>query len=151
MPLVGGDAPMRGKRNEEKETTPALCLAKTVYTAMIIAGFICFLGAFFPVHQNEGEQADLVAYYLTWCLPYGIPCLLIALMGVLGVGNAELRPRFLKNAGISGIISGSLLMAGSFPLVIVFQAWEFFFSIMIIGACVLAMGIVQISAQKESK
>ena len=137
--------------DREVDTSSALSLAKTVYTAMIIAGLICFLGAFFPVHTHAAEVADKIPYYLAWVIPYAIPCFSIAFMGVLGIGNVGLKPWYKKYAGIFGIIAGSILMAGSFPLVIGFQAWEFFFSILIIGGCVLAMGIVQHSALKDSK
>ena len=141
---------MRSDRFEEKSTAESL--GKTVYTSLIIAGLICFLGALFPVYLNQGNASgDLLSYYLTWSLPYGIPCLCFVIIGIAGLGNVSTNIIFKKNAGLFGIITGGLLMAGSFPLAIILQAWEFFISILVIGGCVLAMGILQLSAFKKGE
>ena len=127
-------------------------LGKTAYTAMIIAGIISFAAMFFPVHQHRGaEVTDLLSYYLPWCLAYGIPCLAIATYGVIGVSLMSSHPFIKKSSGIASIISGALVIAGSFPLAIFFQAWEFFTSLLVIGGCVLAIGIIQQSALKNNE
>ena len=114
---------------------------------MIIAGIISFAGMIFPVYQHQPKEAtDLLGYYLPWCLAYGIPCFAMAVYGVLGLTMLTNYDFFKNSAGIAGIISGSLLIIGSFPVVIFYQAWEFFFSILIIGGCVLAIGILEQSA-----
>lgn len=141
---------MRSDRFATKTTSDGLL--KTVYTAMIIAGFITFAGMFFPLHQHRGgEVTNLVSYYLPWSLAYGIPCLAIATYGVMGISLSSSHPFIKKSSGIAGIVSGSLVMLGSFPLVIAFQAWEFFISLLVIGGCVLAMGILQQSALNKNE
>ena len=141
---------MRSDRFEEKSTAESL--GKTVYTSLIIAGLICFLGALFPVYLNQSRAGDnLTSYYLAWGLPYGIPCLLFVVIGIAGLGQISFKPFFKNYAGLFGIITGGLLVAGSFPLAIILQAWEFFVSILVIGGCVLAMGILQLSAVRKGE
>lgn len=140
---------MRGDKYEKKSTSESL--GKTVFTSMIIGGFICFVGMFFPLQQASNEAKDLLAHYLPWCLAYGIPCLGVATYGLCGITMMNSHPFFLKSAGIAGVIAGSLIMISAIPLAIAFRAWEFMISLLVIGACIVAMGALEISALKHKE
>ena len=143
---------MRSDRFNKPTRSTSENLAKTCYTAMVIGGVITFAGMFFPLQQHQGaDVTDLLGYYLPWCLAYGIPCLAIAIYGVFGITLLKNYPFLQNSSGIAGIISGSLIVIGSLPLAIVFQAWEFFISLLVIGGCILAIGILELTALKNKE
>lgn len=141
---------MRSDRFAKRTTSEGL--AKTCYTAMMIASIFSVIAMIFCVHQNKPESVtDLLPYYLPWALGYGIPALLIFIFSTLGLFQLNNYIFFKKIAGILSIVVGSLIIVSCFPLAFLYQAWEFFFSVLIIGACVLAMGILEQLALKRGE
>lgn len=128
-------------------------LAKTGYTALIISGLITFLAMFFPLQQSQtvdGRQM-VIGEMLPWLLAYGIPCLLVAAYGVFGLTSIKSNPFVKKSAGIIIIVGGALTAGAAIPIGIFFQAWEFFVSVLAIGGCIIAIGILALKAEKNGE
>ncbi|MCR5348263.1 MAG: hypothetical protein K6E59_01480 [Bacilli bacterium] len=123
-------------------------LFRTLSMALIIAGIISFAAMFYALFQNRPEAAG-ASYYLPWCLPYGIVNLLMAAMGTAFTTLSKEKPSLYKPGAIAGIVSGGLLIAQSVPIVIWLSNVEFFISVAVIGACVIAIGILTLSSLKE--
>ena len=124
-------------------------LFRTMAMAMVIAGFICFAAMFWCLYRAAPEGAG-VAYYLPWCLPYGIVDLAIAGTGVAFTTLSKEKPSLYKPGEIIGIVMGGLLVVESFPLVISLGNVEFFISVLVIGACVIVIAALGLAQMKEN-
>lgn len=127
---------------------PGESLFRTMAMAMVIAGFICFAAMFWPLYQNRPENADL-AYYLPWCLAYGIPNMLMAGLGVYFTTVSKDKPALYKPGDIVGIVAGGLLVGEAFPIIIVLHHTEFFISVLVIGGCLIVLGALALSSIKQ--
>ena len=137
---------MRAVRKEEKYKGEGLF--RTMSMAMVIAGFISFAAMFWPLHQGAPSGAG-ASYYLPWCLSYGIVDLAIAVAGVAFTTLSKEKPGLYKPGNIVGIVAGSLLFLQAFPIVIWLNNVEFFISVMVIGACVLAIAVLGLADLKN--
>lgn len=125
-------------------------LFRTMAIALLIGGLIGFAAMFFALRQKAPEGAGLT-YYLPWCLSYGITNFLIAFFGVLMTTLSKEKPGLYKPGDIIGIVMGSLLVLEAFPLVIFLGNVEFFISMMVIGACIIVIAALGLSALKEDQ
>lgn len=134
---------------KEEEPKKGESLVRTLGIAMVIAGVITFVAMFFCLRNKQGEATDLMAFYLPWVLPYGIVDLAIAGLGVFLTTNAKDKPNLYKFFDIMGIVSGGLIFLSGIPLIVFLSNIEFFISVLVIGACVIAIGITGLTALKE--
>ena len=123
-------------------------LFSTMGISFVIAGFITLAALLFLLVQNAPAGAG-VEYYLPWALPYGIVNVLIASLGVAFSSNAKEKPGWYFPGFIIGIVCGALLFLEGLPLAIFLSNVEFTISVMVIGACVVAISIVGLTQLKE--
>lgn len=116
--------------------------------AMIIGAVMCFVAMFFPLRQKAPADAGL-SHYLPWCLAYGIVNVLFAGAGVYFTTVSKEKPVLYFPGFIVGIVFGALLIGEGLPIGIVLGNVEFCISAIVIGACVIAISAVGISALKE--
>lgn len=135
---------------EEDKPNKGESLFRTMAMAMIIAGIVCFVAMFFPLHTKRPVDAG-VDYYLPWCLPYGIVDMIIAGLGVFFTTMSKEKPGLYKPGFIVGIVAGSLLLSSGIPIAIFLSNVEFSISVMVIGACVGAIAIVGLKQLKEDQ
>lgn len=123
-------------------------LFRTMAMAMIIASIMCFAAMFFPLFRKAPPDAGL-SYYLPWALSYGIVNLLLAGLGVFFTTISKEKPNLYKFGDIVGIVGGSLFVLEGIPVGIFLSHAEFCISMIVIGACVIAIGVVALKALKD--
>ncbi len=117
---------------------------------MIIVAFIIFIAMFYCLNKSYVE-GDKLAYYLPWCLGYGIPAVLVAAWGVYGATRQDkIRSQMLKVL-IGGIVASVLDIAGTIPLLAVWGNVEFFVSGLVIAACCAGISITGLVALSQAK
>ena len=138
----------RNNRVEPFQTT--FNLTKTTGPSMIIVAFIIFIAMFYCLNKSYVE-GDKLAYYLPWCLGYGIPAVLVAAWGVYGATRQDkIRSQMLKVL-IGGIVASVLDIAGTIPLLAVWGNVEFFVSGLVIAACCAGISITGLVALSQAK
>ena len=139
---------MRDIKKEEPKQGEGLF--RTMAMALVIAGFMCFGAMFWPLYQGRPVGAGS-AYYLSWCLPYGIVNGGIAAFGVYATTISKEKPDFYKAGSILGIVASSLLVIEAFPIVIFLKNWEMFFSVLAIGGCCLGLSILGLTSLRDNR
>lgn len=139
----------RPTRSEPYQSTYAL--SKTSATGLIILGVVIFVAMFYLLQNGYTGAKDGASYYLPWCLSYGIPCVLVAGVGVYWLTHEIKKPFETKVFAILCIVIGTVGMGVSIPNIAVWGNVEFFLSVLIIAACEMALGIVTLKSYLESK
>ena len=137
---------MRDVRMEKEY--PGQGLFRTAAMALLIGSLVAFVAMFWALRNAAPEGAD-VSYYLPWSLPYGIVNLLLAGAGVVGTAESKEKPQWYFPGFIVSIVGGALIFAEGLPIGIFLGNVEFCVSTMIIGACILAIGIVGLTSLKS--
>ena len=150
MPEMVEEYPLDIMRDvKESKPNKGEGLFRTMSMAMIIAAVMCFVAMFFPLYKNVPAGADLLTYYLPWCLAYGIVNLAIAGLGTFFTTVSKDKPSLYFPGFIVGIVVGALLFGEGLPIGIVLGHVEFCISVIVIGACVIAISCVGISSLKD--
>lgn len=123
-------------------------LFRTMAIALIIAGLIGFAAMFWPLRQ-KAEPGAGATYYLPWCLSYGIVNLLFALFGVAMTTLSKEKPGLYKMGDIVGIVGGAIFFAEGLPIATFLSNVEFAISMMVIGACIVAISILGLKSLKD--
>jgi len=125
-------------------------LFRTLSIAMMIGAVMGFVAMAFPLVRLAPAGSG-VSYYLPWFLPYGIVNFLIAFAGVFFTTLSKEKPGLYFPGDILGIVSGALLALEGLPIGIFLGNVEFCISMIVIGACIIVIGALGISALKEER
>lgn len=146
-PLPCGDEKMNPSR-DDRTHSPTLSLSKTLSTSLVVYGAISFVAMFYPLYQGR-ENGSGLSYFLPWCLPYGVFCLCMVIYSLLSFGFLSRRACFLKINSIVGIIFGALGMVAALPIGIFLKGYEFMISLLVIGACVIAISVLTLKSYRD--
>ena len=137
--------PSRGEKN-----SPTLSLAKTLASSLLIAALISFLAFFYAFQQSKGFGEE-VAFpeILAWVLSYGLFAALGLGCGLFGLLTVSKRPKTMGIVSILGIVYGSLTAVSGIPMGIFLGKIEFLISLLVIGACLVAIAILTFRSYRE--
>ncbi len=130
--------------NEElkkQQADPGKSLLRTLGSSLIIACLISALGTFYILFRSE----HALVYWLSFMIPYGVLAIAGFASGMLCIFLKKWRvPLALIGAiigailGLSGIVNGVFL-----------SDWTIAGSILVIGGCVFAIGLLSFLQLKE--
>ena len=134
---------------EKPNRSSSLSLSKTLGVSVLIgAGITAIALAATLLGLKESDPARN-EYLLLWILSYAIPCFLLMAGAIVFLALAPKRVDLLPAYSIYGIVSGSIIFLGGFPFGIAFQKWEFLVSLLVIGFCIGAIGVLTLKSYKE--
>ncbi len=130
--------------NEElkrKEADPRRSLLTTLGSSLIVSCLISALGTFYILYRSE----HALVYWLSFMIPYGVLAALGFLFGFLCIFLKKWRmPLALIGAILGGILCLSGIANGIF-----LGDWTIAGSILVIGGCVFAIGLLSFLQLKE--
>lgn len=121
--------------NKAKEKDPGRSLLRTLGSALIIASLISALGTFYILFRREGTDS---LYWLSFMLPYGAFALISIAAGAFCLFSKCKKP-FLA---MIGSVLGAVLALSGIVNGIFLSDWAIAISILVIGACVFAIGLL---------
>lgn len=130
--------------NEElkkKQADPGKSLLTTLGSSLIIACLISALGTFYVLYRSE----HAFVYWLSFMIPYGIMALLGLACGLLCI----LLKKAQTALALTGAIMGLLLGLSGIVNGIFLSDWTIAGSILVIGGCVFAIGLLSFLQLKE--
>ncbi len=137
--------PSRGEKN-----SPTLSLAKTLASSLLIAAVISFLAFFYAFQQTKGfGEGVLLPEILAWVLSYGLFAALGLGGGLFCLLTISKRPKNMKIASILGIVYGALTALSGIPMGIFLSKIEFLISLLVIGACLIAIALLTLRSYRE--
>ncbi|MDY5440936.1 MAG: hypothetical protein SPG64_01765 [Candidatus Enteromonas sp.] len=139
---------MNPSREPEKRSS-ALSLSKTLGVSVLIGSGITAIALAATLLGLKEDAIERTTYLWAWILSYGIPCFLLMGGAVAFLALTPKRINLLPAYSVYGIVSGALILIGGFPLGILLQKWEFFISLLVIGVCIGAIGLLTLKAYKE--
>ena len=136
----------RNNYNALEPFSAARSLSKTGATGLILTGIVSFVAMFFLLQARKGEAGDMVAYFLPWCIGYGIPDLAMAGLGVWWLTHEMKNPFELQVFAIICMVGGVVGLGLSFPYIILWGNVEFFVSMIVISLLEIGLGILTLRA-----
>lgn len=132
----------RGNEELKKiQNDPGKSLLTTLGSSLIIACLISALGTFYVLFRSEHD----LAYWLSFMIPYGVAALLGFALGLLCI----LLKKWRLGLALSGAIMGFLLALSGIVNGVFLQDWTIAGSIIVIGGCVFAIGLLSFLQLKE--
>lgn len=133
---------------DDKTHSPTVSLSKTLSTSLVVYGAISFVAMFYPLYHGR-ESGSGISYFLPWCLPYGAFCLVVVIYSLVSFGFLSRRARFLEVNSVVGIVFGALGMIAALPIGILLKGYEFMISLLVIGACIIAISVLTLKSYRE--